>query len=187
MAESEQSTDGLTALERHKKEILEAEDKIIHDDKLDEPAKIDAFCRLRHWFCADTRIVDAYMAGAVDLIATVAKVAEPIEHTYTTADQGRTRYKEEMLAREQRKYHSPEKALDMGPEQDIPEPDPDTEDLPTTEGQLMELWYGILHASKRIPWTDDARQNKLLDLVKAFKARPDPPRPNPLTIPLRRH
>lgn len=52
--------------------------------------------------------------------------------------------------------------------------------------RLWDLWYGVLHAAKRIPWTDAARQRKLAALVEAFRARPDPPLPVPLPVPLRR-
>jgi hypothetical protein len=43
----------------------------------------------------------------------------------------------------------------------------------------------VLHAAKRIPWKDEAQQNRLLDLVKALKARPDPPQPSRMTTPLK--
>ncbi|KAG4219660.1 hypothetical protein PC116_g31861, partial [Phytophthora cactorum] len=99
----------------------------------------------------------------------------------------------------QLKSHSPEKALELwGTEEgwllpNLPKfPDDesndesddgsdDESDYNTTEGQLWELWYGILHAAKRIPWTDTAQQERLISLVQAINARPDPPPPSPMT------
>lgn len=53
--------------------------------------------------------------------------------------------------------------------------------------QLWILWYSVLHAAKRILWTDEARQEKLLSLVKILKARPDPPLPYSMSVPLKRN
>ncbi|KAI0182261.1 hypothetical protein EV127DRAFT_488285 [Xylaria flabelliformis] len=133
-------------------------------------------------------IINDYVTGDVDAPTTAARLAKPIEQAYSTADHGVARYNEEMAARNQRTHWSPEEAFEKwGPEQDVPKPSPEIASLPSTEGQLWELWYAALHAAKRIPWTDEARQNKLLDLVKAFKARPDPPLPSPMTTPLKRN
>ncbi len=74
--------------------------------------------------------------------------------------------------------------LQWGPEEDFPEVEGDD---PSTKNRLWDLWYSVLHAAKRIPWADEARQGKLLELVRALKARPDPPAPVPLTQPLRRY
>lgn len=46
----------------------------------------------------------------------------------------------------------------------------------SAEGCLWDLWYSVLHSAKKIPWYDEAAQGKLLDLVKALKARPNPPK-----------
>ncbi|KAI1114908.1 hypothetical protein F5Y14DRAFT_412409, partial [Nemania sp. NC0429] len=157
-------------------------------DTLEEPSRIDAMAESSPWFPATIAILNDYVAGDVDAPTTAARLAKPIEEAYSTADHGVALYNEEMVARNQRTHLSPEEALEKwGPEQDIPKPSSETACLPSTEGQLWELWYAVVHAAKRIPWTDEARQNKLLDLVKAFKARPDPPPPSPMTTPLRRN
>ena len=75
----------------------------------------------------------------------VKRIAEPIEEQYTTADQGRK------LVSNRDKSHEGY----------------------STEGYLWDLYYGILHAARRIPW-EDAQQEKLLELMKTLKARPDP-------------
>ena len=163
----------------------EAIDNLMADSSMDEPSKIDAVSKIRNWFTADTKLIDQYMAESLTLDELTEKLATPIERTYSSADYGTQYYKQEISARQQRKYHSPEKALELwGPEEDFPKP-VDTK-VPSTELQLWELYYGILHAAKRIPWDDDARQEKLLDVVCALKARPEPPRPVPMTIPLQR-
>ncbi|CAJ2511335.1 Uu.00g069600.m01.CDS01 [Anthostomella pinea] len=183
----EVGSDGLTRRQRLAKEEEEKVDLIVKDDQLDELAKIDAIADVRHNFKADTTAIDAYLAGHASVEATVAKLADPIDEAYSTANHGRQLHAAERSARNQRKYHDPEKALQMwGPEEDFPEPSEEIRNLPSTEGQLWELWYGVLHAAKRIPWTDTAREGKLLDLVKALKARPDPPQPPRVTVALRR-
>ncbi|KAI1414564.1 hypothetical protein F5Y13DRAFT_17477 [Hypoxylon sp. FL1857] len=162
-------------------------ERIVRDDTLDEPAKIDAIAKRRNWFIGDTTVIDAFLAGDIDAATAVETLARPIDASYSSADYGKALYSAERTARTQRGYHSPEKALEMwGPEEDIPKPGPETDELPTTEGQLWELWYGVFHAAKRIPWTDAARQDKLVSLVQAFKARPNPRLPERASIPLRR-
>ncbi|KAI1506744.1 hypothetical protein F5X99DRAFT_404101 [Biscogniauxia marginata] len=180
--------DGLTPFERVEKQRAEAVDRVAADDTLDEAAKIEAIAKIRGWFLGDTAAVDAFLAGEADAAATVERLAAPIDEAYSTADHGVALYREEQVARTQRKYHSPVTALEMwGPEQDFPPPTPETESLPSTEGQLWELWYGVLHAAKRIPWRDAAQQDKLVSLVRALKSRPDPAPPRPLTVPLGRN
>lgn len=166
----------------------EAAAKVDADGILSDAEKINALAEIRRWFRADTTLVDAYLAGTLTASEVAEQMARPIEETYSSADHGRRLYGEEMSARRQRTYHTPEKALEMwGPEEDIPEPEEWTADLPTTEGQLWELWYGFLHAARRIPYTDTAQQEKLLGLLRTLKARPNPKPPTPMTIPLRRH
>ncbi|KAI2629107.1 hypothetical protein GGS26DRAFT_113123 [Hypomontagnella submonticulosa] len=149
------------------------------DTTLDEPAKIDAIAEIRRWFCGNNENINAYLAGNMDVATAVDNVAKPIEAAYSSADYGRGVYRAEMSARQQRKYLSPEVALERwGAEEDVPEPDPATADLPSTENQLWDLWYSVLHAAKRIPWqTGAAQQEKLLTLVQTLKARPNPPLP----------
>ncbi|KAK7756207.1 hypothetical protein SLS62_001800 [Diatrype stigma] len=185
--------DGLNRHERANKAAGEAAEAIARDDTLDEPAKIDALAKCRNWFHGDTKVIDAYMAGEIDVAAAVAELAEPIDAEYSTADHGRALWRTERGARIQRTYHSPEKALELwGPQQDFPEPEGDEFDSPGTEMRLWDLWYGVLHAAKRIPWTDndsaqqEQQRRRLVALVAAFQARPDPPPPDPLPVPLRR-
>ncbi|KAK6085166.1 hypothetical protein SCUP515_00984 [Seiridium cupressi] len=186
MGDTEPKTPSLT--QPQELERAKAADSIDQNDALDEPSKIDAMAKSRGWFSADTALLDAYLAGDVDAPATVSKLAEPIEEAYSSADHGAALYNEEMVARNQRTFWSPEEALERwGPEQDFPKPNEETANLPSAESELWSLWYGILHAAKRIPWTDEAQQNKLLDLVKAIKAGPDPPPPSPMTVALKKN
>ncbi|OTA67883.1 hypothetical protein K449DRAFT_419598 [Hypoxylon sp. EC38] len=159
-------------------------DRIIQDNTLDESAKIDAIAETRYWFRGDTTVIDAFLADEIDAATAAETLAKPIDAAYSSADYGRALYSAELTARAQRVFHSPEKALELwGPEEDIPEPGPEN-DLPKCEHQLWDLWSGFIHASKRIPWTDTARQTKLLTLIQALKARPEPPFPERASIPL---
>ncbi|KAI1661187.1 hypothetical protein F4813DRAFT_346713 [Daldinia decipiens] len=193
--------DGPELLRPHDIRALEEAEKveaIVQDDTLDEPAKIDAIAEVRNWFSGSTETIDAFLAGDIDTETAVTKLAVPIEKAYSTADYGRAYYHAEMTARSQRPVYSPEKALELwGPEEDWPEPslpanenENETETESTegsTEGHLWSLWYAILHAAKRIPWTDTVEQERLLALVQALKQRPDPPPPSPMTTPLKRN
>ncbi|KAF3056481.1 hypothetical protein GL218_06629 [Daldinia childiae] len=193
--------EGPDILPPHEIQALKEAEKveaIVQDDTLDEPAKIDAIAKVRNWFIGPTETIDAFLAGDIDTETAVTKLAAPIEKAYSTADYGRAYYYAEMTARSQRSIDSSEKALELwGPEEDWPEPslpanetetDTDTDtDTFNTEGHLWSLWYGILHAAKRIPWTDTVEQERLLALVQALKQRPDPSPPSPMTIPLKRN
>ncbi|KAI0135728.1 hypothetical protein F4814DRAFT_34588 [Daldinia grandis] len=174
----------------HALEVAEKVEAIVQDDKLDEPAKIDAIAEVRNWFSGSTEIIDAFLVGDIDTGTAVAKLAAPIEKAFSSADYGRAYYHAEMTARSQRPIESPEEALELwGPEEDWPSPSlPANEsDGESTEGQLWSLWYSILHAAKRIPWTATIEQERLLGLVEALKLRPDPAQPSPMTTPLRRN
>ncbi|KAI0593348.1 hypothetical protein F4775DRAFT_597320 [Biscogniauxia sp. FL1348] len=183
--------DGLTPYERRDKVTAAEIAKIEADDTLDEAAKIDAVAKIQGWFRGDTTIIDAFLAGELDEATAVERLAAPIEEAYSTANHGTAFYREEMVARNQRKYHSKEKAYEMwGPEQDFPEPSPEAAALPTTEGQLWDLWYGILHAAKRLPWTPvdaPSAQDKLVSLVRGLQSRAEPPAPAPMTAALQRN
>ncbi|KAL2679119.1 hypothetical protein Neosp_009880 [[Neocosmospora] mangrovei] len=172
--------------EREKREY-EAAKQVVDDESLDFPAKIDQLAKVRRWFTADTTIIDKYMSGELTTAETVDILAKPVDAAYSSADFGREWHRQEMVARGQRKYHSPEKALEMwGPEEVWPEPETKFVASESTEMLLWDLWYSILHAAKRIPYTDNSRHEKLVELVRVFKARPDPPPPVPMTIPLKR-
>lgn len=171
-----------------------AVEKAVEDNPDDEPAQIDAIAKIRCYFMGRGRavgIVDSYMDGTTSLQESVRQITEPIEWAYTTADGGRLFVSEEKLARYQRKFHTGEKALEMwGPEENIEEfqarvTGPD--DSPSLEGELWDLYYTVLHASKKIPWRDSGAQQKLVDLLAAIKARPNPKRPANMTIALERY
>ena len=159
--------------------------KIVNDTMLSDSDKIDALAHARGWFQGSTTLISAYLSATTTLPEIVDKIAAPIDEAYTTADHGQALWEAERVARGQREYcATPEEALELwGPEEEFPAPEVELEGdgKSTTEGQLWELWYGVLHAAKRIPWDDEAQQNKLVDLVKAFKARPDPPPPAKMT------
>ncbi|KAG5792810.1 hypothetical protein H9Q69_008168 [Fusarium xylarioides] len=150
---------------------------IADDDTLDFGAKIDRLAEIRNWFCADTNTANRYMSGEISLLEAVDILATPIDEAYSTANAGTEYFRQERVARIQRKYHSPDKALELwGPEQDWSEPENELDHSKNVEMLLWNLWYSILHTAKKIPFTDDSRQEKLVDLVRALKARPDPPR-----------
>ncbi|KAI1039652.1 hypothetical protein LB505_008352 [Fusarium chuoi] len=173
-------------IERETKENDRAK-AIADDDTIDFSVKVDRLAEIRNWFCADTAVIDQYMAGEISTTDAVDILAKPIDEAYSTANAGTEYFRQERVARIQRKYHSPEKALELwGPEQDWPEPENEHDHSRNAEMLLWNLWYSILHTAKKIPFTDEARQEKLVDLVKAFKSRPNPPEPVPMTIPLKR-
>lgn len=160
---------------------------VAEDDTLDFGAKIDRLAEIRNWLCADTTTVDRYMSDELSTTDAVDILAKPIDEAYSTANAGTEYFRQERVARIQRKHHSPEKALELwGPEQDWPEPGNERDHSGIAEMLLWNLWYSILHTAKKIPFTEEARQKKLVDLVRALKARPNPPEPVPMTIPLKR-
>jgi Fe-S cluster biosynthesis and repair protein YggX len=118
------------------------------------PEQVDAFAKLRNYFRPEDDsetypVIVAYLASEIGVDEAVARIAEPIEKAYTTADHGR-------------KLADPEKWNT-------------TYEGYSTEGYLWDLYYGILHAARRIPWnTERDQQVHLLNLLKALKARPDP-------------
>ncbi|KAI9149086.1 hypothetical protein HJFPF1_11133 [Paramyrothecium foliicola] len=162
--------------------------EILERGGLEEPAMIDAIAEASNWFSGDTAVIDIYLSGETNVDATVAHLAQPIDESYSSADHGRMYYLAERTARTQRKYWTPEEALfQWGPEEEFPEPGTTGgDDRPSTETQLWGLWYGVLHAAKRIPWHQSPQQDRLVALVQAFKARPDPPAPSPMTVPLKK-
>jgi hypothetical protein len=174
---------------RRERELHEHETaKAIADkDELDFRTKIDQLAKFRRWFSGDTPILNQFLEGTLTVAETVDIIAKPIDEAYSTADFGHQYLEQERCARTQRGFHSPEKALELwGPEEDYSEPEEELDPSKSTEAQLWQLWFSILHAAKRIPFADKAQQEKLVDLVKAFKARPNPPLPEPMTIPLKR-
>lgn len=161
---------------------------------LNEPEQIDAMAEKRGWFRgapdgAMYPTVVAYMEGSLDLESTVKRLVEPINQEYSTADHGQAIREAEKTAASQREFYSAEEAEELWgaplPQDEIP-PEDNTCNV-TTEGLLWDLWYSILHCAKRTPWRDTAAQNRLLDLVCALKACPDPAPPAPMTEALRQN
>jgi uncharacterized protein YoaH (UPF0181 family) len=92
---------------------------VADDNSLEFGAKIDRLAEIRNWFCADTTTVDRYMSGKISTAEAVDILAKPIDEAYSTANAGTEYFRQERVARIQRKHHSPEKALELwGPEQD---------------------------------------------------------------------
>lgn len=157
----------------------------------DEAEQIDSIAQIRGWFNGDGatfELVKQYMARSITLEKTVQSISEPINEAYRTADHGRQYRRSEVVARSQRQHHSAEDAERLwGLPQEFPELDDSAlENVRSTEGHLWNLWYSVLHVAKRVPWRERAQHERLLDLVKAFKALPDPPQPTPMTVPLSR-
>ena len=118
------------------------------------PEQVDAFAELRGYFRPEPdsnsyASVTQYMAGSLSLSEAVNRIAEPIELAWTTGDHDPKFFKSESGKEPQ---------------------------FSSTEGYLWDLWYSVLHTAKRTPWTDNAAHEKLLNLVKALKERPDPER-----------
>lgn len=166
----------------------------------DDPAVIDKIAIIQNYFKGNgptEQIVNSYADGTLQLSDAVRQLAEPIEHAYTTADGGRQLVVEEKSARYQRKVwnkHPSSKYQSVleawGPEEDLEELEArvtDDKDAPTTEGLLWNLYYSILHAAKKIPWKDEKAQERLVDLVRALKTRPNPPHPAYMTTALKRY
>jgi len=124
------------------------------------------------------------------LSAAVPRIADSIDERYSTTDGGRAIHEAEQVAENQRQFHDAVKAEEMWgvplqPDELPPLVDADNEEYryyDYTEGLLWDLWYGVLHAAKRIPWRDgEAAHLRLVALVRALKDRPDPPLPKPMT------
>ena len=164
-----------------------AANKVANDDTLSDPEKIEALAKIRGWFSAHHPDIDAYLAGELTAVEAADKIAPPIEEAYSTGNHGYLRYSAEETARHQRGFFkSPEKAAEeWGWPEDVAKPELG-EDYKSTEMHLWDLWYAVIHASKKIPWNADTEQAKLLNLVKALKARPDPPLPENTTIAMKR-
>ncbi|OCL01602.1 hypothetical protein AOQ84DRAFT_230769 [Glonium stellatum] len=159
---------------RDKKEIqAQQEIEEIIKTTPSEADQIDAIAAKRGWFRPQPEhyptyaTVKAYTAGSLDLASAAIRHAEQV-------------------AANQRQFYSHEKARerwgDPLPEDEIPVED---NSRPSTGNLLEELGYTILHVAKQTPWRDAAGQKKLVDLVRALKARPDPPPPAKMTKALR--
>lgn len=185
----EQQKEAVRRDRRRRQEQVDSTKRVVADPSLSFAEKVDRLAPIWDWYLngVDTTIIDLYLSRSLSTDETVEKLAAPIDHLWTTANEGVKYWKSESLARNQRPHCSPEKALELwGPEQDFPRPPelPEGAFHPSCELRLWDLWYGVIHAIKRIDWKHPD-QARLIELVKALKARPDPPQPQPMTVPLR--
>ncbi|SMY21120.1 unnamed protein product [Zymoseptoria tritici ST99CH_1A5] len=153
-----------------------------------EADQLDAIAKIRGWYdpCnEENAVLSKYMAGCLSLEAAINMLAEPIDHLYTTANDGRLFYTAEMVARSQRHMYDTVKAEELwGLEQDFPISD--EIGTPSVEGKLWCLWFAVCHTARKTPWADEGKQMKLVDFARQIKQRPDPPPPQNMTIPLKR-
>ncbi|KAI1391497.1 uncharacterized protein F4822DRAFT_396927 [Hypoxylon trugodes] len=126
---------------------------IVNDDTPDFGSKIDRISEETGWFGEGNATIDAFLAGHIDAAMAARTLTQPIDVMYSSGDR---------LAKQNQSEG----------QEVVPE-------LEWTECQLWNLWYSILHSAKRIPYTEEARHGKLLDLVTAIHACPDPPAPKP--------
>lgn len=163
-------------LATHRAPRLGEDERHILENITREAAKIDALGEVRGWFMPlgdePTNTLSQYLFGSMLLPVTVERLVSPVDEAYSTSDCGK-------------KFpgdNSSSADTPLGPEKydmatcTLPTPNPPTRKR-STESQLWNLYYGILHAAKKIPWSDDAGQEKLISLVRALKVRPDPPLP----------
>ncbi|KAI0025923.1 hypothetical protein F4780DRAFT_774767 [Xylariomycetidae sp. FL0641] len=162
------------------------------DATLSESAKIDRIAEQRGWWrgsAATTATLRRYLAGDAGLGATAEALAAPIDEAYRTANHGRALARAAAAAKSQRAHQPPGQGAELwgAPEEDaaVPPPAPDADAHPTAEGGLWDLWYGVLHAAKLPPSSSHDHHDRLLTLVRALQARPDPPLPRPATKALR--
>lgn len=151
--------------------------------------QIDAISAARNWYQIDAptqNILESYLSGTTTTNQAVHNLAIPIEETYTTADHGRAFWHAEVTARGARQaFESDEAERFWGLPVQMCEPDPSAGGWESTEGQLWRLYLGILHAARKVPVSDEQGRMKLVRLVQALKARPEPARPEGMTTALR--
>jgi hypothetical protein len=162
--------------------------KAIIDSTTDLVEQVDAIAPLRNWFRPGNSycypIVKSYMSGDLDVDTTIARLSEPVNVCYTTANYGQQFRHAEQVAASQRKYYDADEARerwgDPLAESEMPVID-DSAPQGSAEGLLWQLWFTVLHVGKCTPYSDVAAQAKLLDLVAALKKLPDPPPPQNMT------
>lgn len=133
--------------------------------------------------------LDAYLAGSVPVDETVNLLAAPIEASYSSADQGYLLWEAEATARCMRPLcaTADESLQFWGEPVALCEPDPARRPRCSLESQLWDLYFAIIHASRKLDWTITARNDSmaaLVRLVQELKARPDPPAPENATAAL---
>ncbi|KAK7025043.1 hypothetical protein R3P38DRAFT_2952481 [Favolaschia claudopus] len=150
------------------------------------PEEIDEHAEKEGWFRPvfdqpPFTLILQYLTGTLSLEDTVTQLTNPINASYSSADSGNAIRQAESDATAQREFHSEAAARELWgdplPEDEVPAEE--VPDAPSTEGQLWELWYAVLHAAKRYPWRNDENNahDKLVALVAAIKRVPDPPLP----------
>lgn len=149
----------------------------------DKNEQIDAICAARGCIQIDVTLRDvlaAYLNGNVSLNDTVDLLAAPIEEAYSSADQGYLLWDAEDTARHMRPLcaSADESLRFWGLPVSMCEPDPKCRPLSSVESLLWVLWFGIIHASRKLDWTgEDNCMTALPALVQALQLRPDPPAP----------
>ncbi|KAJ3036758.1 hypothetical protein HDV00_002420 [Rhizophlyctis rosea] len=163
--------------ERRNNQNLQVEEDIASNES-DLPAQIDALAESRGWFRGEgdaVTTVNSYHCNELTLEQTIDQLATPIEKAYTSANGGRALVAAEKTARSQRQYSGEEQ---WGPEESLDSfTITDTEEAPTVESLLWDLYYTILHASKKYTSSHD----KLITLLHTLKTRPNPPQPTRTT------
>ena len=161
--------------------------------------QVSAIAATRNWFAPAPDdgayiAIKAYMNDEISLPAAVSTLTTPIDAVYSTANHGRAIRAAEATAAHQRTFWTPEQAREQWgeplAEEDLPPLDHTAaENKPTAEGLLWTLWYSFLHVAKQTPYTSTAGDShshaKLLTLVSALKAHPDPAPPALVTKALR--
>lgn len=150
----------------------------------DKNEQIDAICAARGCIQIDATlrdVLDVYLDGNVPVNDTVDLLAPPIEEAYSSADQGYLLWDAEDTARHMRPLcaTADESLRSWGLPVSMCEPDPERRPLGSSlESRLWVLWFGVIHASRKLDWTgEDNRMTALVALVHALQIRPDPPAP----------
>lgn len=152
--------------------------------------QIDRIAEKNEWFTPSDggpfyAIIKSYCVGSIQLKEAVAAIVEPINRSYTSADDGKAIHYAEFNAANQRTFYSLAKAEELWgrplPEDELP-PVVDKRSN-STEMQLWNLWYSVLYTAKITPW--EQGQERLLVLVMALKDTQDPAPPVQMTQALR--
>ena len=148
--------------------------------------QIDAIHEARGWKEVNIELcntLDAYLDGNVSADETLELLAAPIEDSYSSAEQGYLLWETEFTARCMRPFITAERNLELwGEPVAMCEPDPARKPQRRLENQLRELYFAIIHISRKQDWASgDGRMEALVGLVQALKTRPNPPPPDNAT------
>jgi hypothetical protein len=154
--------------------------------------QIDAICEARGWKHVNTElrdVLDAYLDGNLSADETLDLLATPIEDSYSSADHGYLLWETECTARCLRPFFTAEKSLEFwGEPVAMCEPDPARVPQRRLKSQLRELYFTIIHVSRKQDWNaGDGHMKALVKLVQDLKARPDPLAPDNATWFSRKH